>query len=92
MVANGSVSCPVMILSSASRCASSARSVDERDRLAIALVDRSRPFEDGGDPEAVEPGVAMMALVDLDARDGVAMALVGQRVELAVAAIFAACN
>jgi hypothetical protein len=52
--------------------------VDEGERLAIAFVDRARPFEDGGDAQAVEPGVAMMAFVDLDAGDGVAMALVGQ--------------
>ena len=58
-------------------------------RLAIAFVDRPRPFEYRRDLEAVEPGIAMMALVDLDAGDGVAMAFVGQRVELAIAAIFA---
>ena len=63
--------------------------VDECQRLAIAFVDRARPFEDGGDGQAVEPGIAMVAFVDPDAGDGVAMALVGQRVELAVAAIFA---
>jgi hypothetical protein len=31
----------------------------------------------------------MLAFVDLDTRDGVAMALVGKSVELAIAAIFA---
>ena len=61
--------------------------IDERERFAIAFVDRARPFEDGGDAQSVEPRVAMMALVDLDPSDGVAMALVGQRIELAIAAI-----
>ena len=64
--------------------------IDEGDCLAIAFVDGSGPFEDCSDLEAIEPGIAVMPLVDLDSCDRVAIALVGQRVELAVAAIFAA--
>jgi hypothetical protein len=36
-------------------------------------VDRAGPFEDGGDPQAVERGLTVMALIDLDAGDGMAM-------------------
>jgi hypothetical protein len=58
-----------------------------RQHLAIAFVNRSGPLVDRRDPQAIELGVAMMSLVDLDAGDGMAMALVGQSVELAIAAI-----
>ena len=63
--------------------------VDESDCLAITLVDRSRPFEDGRNPQAVELGLAVMAFINLDACHSVAMTFVRQRIELAVAAIFA---
>ena len=78
MVANGSVSWPVMILQQRLALLLVGALVDEGERLAIAFVDRPGPFEDGGDSQAVEPRVAMVALVDLDAGDGVAVALVGQ--------------
>jgi hypothetical protein len=50
-------------------------------------VDGTRPFEDRSKPQAVENGLTMMTLIDLDARNGMTMALVGQRIELTVAAI-----
>lgn len=61
--------------------------VDEREHLAMTFVDRSRPFENGGNPQAVQPGLAMMAFVDLDPGHRVAVTLVGETVELAVAAV-----
>jgi hypothetical protein len=64
--------------------------VDKGYRLAIAFVNRPGPFEDGRDREAIQPRVAVLAFVDLDSGNGVAMTLVGQPVELSVAAIVAA--
>ena len=52
-------------------------------------MDRSRPFENGRNPQAVELGFAVMAFVNLDAGNRMAMTFVRQRIELAVAAIFA---
>ena len=41
---------------------------------AGALVDRAGPFEDRPDAKTIEPGIAMMAFVNLDAGHGVAFA------------------
>ena len=63
--------------------------VDERDSLALAFVNRSRPAEDPGNLEAREVGIAVMALVDVHGEHRLAPAFVGQAAELAVAAVFA---
>src|SRR5437868_543410 len=65
------------------------RKHDLRQGFAIPFVDRPGPLEDSNHRQPIEPGIAMMALVDLDRGDGVAMPFVRKRVELAVAAIFA---
>jgi hypothetical protein len=52
-------------------------------------MDRPGPLEDGSDAQSIQAGVAVVALVDLDARHRVAVALVGQGIELAVAAVLA---
>src|SRR6185436_1931272 len=63
--------------------------VDEGDGLAVAFMNRPRPLEDGGDAQPAQVGRAVLAAIDLDARHRVAMALVRQCVELAVAAVLA---
>ena len=65
------------------------RLIDKGYGFTIALVNRPRPFEDGCDTQAVEPRVAMVTFMNLDAGNGMAVALIGQPVELAIAAIFA---
>src|SRR4051794_12881075 len=63
--------------------------IDKGQSLAISLVDSARPFENGADLEAVERGVPVPALIDLDTCDCIAVALVRKGVELAWTAIFA---
>src|SRR3954453_3941132 len=63
--------------------------VNKGERLAVPFVDRSGPFEDRADLQTVQTRVAMLSFIDLDSGDGVAMALIRQAVELAVAAIIA---
>src|SRR5579862_5640171 len=48
--------------------------VDDDRRLTLALVNGARPTEDTDEPQPVEPGVAVIALVDLHARHGLAIA------------------
>src|SRR4051794_19757598 len=57
--------------------------VDDRERLAVAEMDRSRPGEHPGDSQAVKFGVAMVTSVDLHADHGGAVAVGRQGVELA---------
>ena len=63
--------------------------VHERNRLAVTFMDRPGPFEDCGKSQPIEPGVAVAAFVDFNRSDGVTMAFVGKRGELAVATVIA---
>src|SRR3546814_12139657 len=62
--------------------------VDEGGAFPLPFVDRAGPAEDGCDVEARQVGVAVTPLIDGEAEGGLAMPLVGQAAELAVAAIF----
>jgi hypothetical protein len=63
--------------------------VDDRKNLTTPLVDRPGPLENADHGQAIEPCLPVFAGVDLNCSNGVAMPLVGKRIELAVAAIFA---
>ncbi len=63
--------------------------VDEGNSFAIAFVDRAGPLENGCYAQTIEFGRAVMALVNLDAGNCMAMPFVRQRVELTVATILA---
>ena len=53
-VAPGSVSWPDMIFSSASRCSGVRAHVHQWQRLAVALMDRTRPGEQAAKGQAIE--------------------------------------
>src|SRR6202011_5208925 len=63
--------------------------VDDRERLAVAEMNRSRPGENTGDAQAIKFGIAVVTRVDLHANDGRAVAVSWQRVELAGATVSA---
>ena len=82
IVAPGSVSCPDMILSSASRCSGVGTHVDDRLRFAVTEVDGLRPGEHTADRKTVELHLAEVSAVDLYADRRVAMAVGRQGHEL----------
>lgn len=53
----------------------------------MPFVNGSEPLEDCADPQAVEPSFAKLALIDLNAGNGVTVTLVREAAELAIAAI-----
>src|SRR6185312_6044879 len=57
--------------------------VDDRLAATLALMDRTGPCEHHRDLRPVEAHIAVMALVDRDAADRIAITLGGQRAELA---------
>jgi|tagenome__1003787_1003787.scaffolds.fasta_scaffold20701267_2 hypothetical protein len=61
--------------------------IDHDLRFAFSLVDGPRPCEDASCCQAVEAGVAMMAVNDLEGRQRLAFAVRRQRIELARTAV-----
>src|SRR5262249_59041281 len=61
--------------------------VNHDRRFALALVDRARPAEDAYEPQPVQLGPAMLAVIDLEAADGLAMPVRRQSIELTGAAV-----
>src|SRR5262245_30729031 len=56
--------------------------VNDRDRFPVTFMNRAGPTEDAAKFEAIELGVSMMALVDGDTDNGLAVAVGRQRIEL----------
>src|SRR5258705_13629698 len=57
--------------------------VDDERRFAVPLVNRARPDKHSGHFQAVEPGVAMVAAINLKSDHRPAVAVCRQAVELA---------
>src|SRR2546421_414208 len=61
--------------------------VHDRQDLAFALVNRSRPRNDGGKSQTVKPSGAMIAFLNLYAHHGLTISASRQRIELARAPV-----
>jgi hypothetical protein len=61
--------------------------VDDGLNLAAAFMDRTRPSDNRGPSQAVEPDIAEKAFVDLHGDGGTAIAVGWERIELARATI-----
>src|SRR5262249_23588295 len=61
--------------------------VKDGDRFAVTFMDRARPTEDAAASEAIELGVSVVAFVDGNTDNGLAVAVGWQRVELTRATV-----